>query len=117
MPRCRREGNVCRQRRDRDIQRHAWPPAEPVRPGRKRIAVRGGRNTTMNTSTKLVRAAWLWAGICGAHSTPGLASDFPAKPVRIVTADPGGTADVVARLVAQGLSGPLGQPVVVQNQG
>ena len=43
--------------------------------------------------------------------------DYPDKVVRIVTAQPGGGNDFVARLVAQGLSNSLGQPVIVDNRG
>src|SRR3990172_7129359 len=43
--------------------------------------------------------------------------DFPNKPIRIVTSAPGGGTDVVARLIAQGLTGPLGQQVIVDNRG
>src|SRR5262249_19515544 len=38
------------------------------------------------------------------------------KPVRIVAIGPGGTIDVQARLIAQGLSANLGQQVVVENR-
>src|SRR3989304_5807440 len=41
---------------------------------------------------------------------------FPNKPVRIVTAAAGGGSDFTARLIAQGISGPLGQPVIVDNR-
>jgi len=42
---------------------------------------------------------------------------FPTKPVRIVVAYPaGGGIDVMARQIAGKLSGPWGQPVVVENK-
>jgi tripartite-type tricarboxylate transporter receptor subunit TctC len=42
---------------------------------------------------------------------------FPTKPVRIVVAYPaGGGIDVMARQIAAKLSGPWGQPVVVENK-
>src|SRR5258706_13962470 len=42
--------------------------------------------------------------------------DYPNKLIRIVTLDVGGGADTVARLIAQGISGSIGQPVVVDNK-
>jgi tripartite-type tricarboxylate transporter receptor subunit TctC len=44
------------------------------------------------------------------------AQDYPSKPVRIVTTAIGGGNDFVARLIAQSISGPLGQPVIVDNR-
>lgn len=48
----------------------------------------------------------------------GVASgqNYPNKPVRIIGAQPGGGADLVARIIAQGISGPLGQQVIVENR-
>ena len=43
--------------------------------------------------------------------------DYPAKPVRIVTGLVGGAADVFARLVGQGITTPLAQPMVIDNRG
>jgi tripartite-type tricarboxylate transporter receptor subunit TctC len=45
------------------------------------------------------------------------AQTFPAKPVRIVTAQAGGGTDFVSRIIAQGLTETLKQPVVVDNRG
>ena len=41
---------------------------------------------------------------------------YPSKPVRIVTAGVGGGNDVISRVMASGLSGPLGQQVLVDNR-
>ena len=43
--------------------------------------------------------------------------DFPNKIVRIVSTDAGGGNDFVARILAQGLTGELGQQVIVENRG
>jgi tripartite-type tricarboxylate transporter receptor subunit TctC len=45
------------------------------------------------------------------------AQDFPNRTVRIYTAAAGGGVDFAARLIAQGLTASLGQPVVVENRG
>ncbi len=45
------------------------------------------------------------------------AQDFPSKPIRILTTEAGGGGDLVARVVGQGLSGALGQPVIIDNRG
>jgi tripartite-type tricarboxylate transporter receptor subunit TctC len=45
------------------------------------------------------------------------ASDYPNKPIRIINAfAPGAATDNIARVVADGLSKRLGQPVVVENR-
>ncbi len=45
------------------------------------------------------------------------AQNYPNKPIRwIVPYTGGGITDVVTRIVTQKMSGPLGQPVVVDNR-
>ena len=44
------------------------------------------------------------------------AQDNPTKPIRVMTSPPGGGSDFVARQVAQGISGPLGQQVIIENR-
>ena len=51
-------------------------------------------------------------------STAALAQPFPAKPVKmIIPWPPGGGNDILGRLLADALGGPLGQTVVVDNRG
>ncbi len=42
--------------------------------------------------------------------------DYPNKPIRIFTAPAGGGTDFTARLLAQGISASLGQPIVIDNR-
>jgi len=41
--------------------------------------------------------------------------DYPNKTIRIISSEPGGGSDLLARMIAQGLSESMGQPVVVEN--
>jgi len=51
------------------------------------------------------------------QSEPAAAQSFPSQPIKLVVPyAPGGLPDTVARLLAQRLQGPLGQPVVVENK-
>ncbi len=45
------------------------------------------------------------------------ALDYPTRPIRIVIGfPPGGSADIIARLIAQRLSDRLGKPVIIDNR-
>jgi len=44
------------------------------------------------------------------------AQEFPVKPIRIYTPQPGGATDVATRIVAQGLGGTFSQPIIVENR-
>ena len=48
---------------------------------------------------------------------PVLAQDYPNRPIRLGASAAGGGTDFTARLVAQGISGALGQQVIVENRG
>ena len=54
---------------------------------------------------------------CFMAVAPAFTQNYPVRPVRIIvpTSPPGG-ADVVARLIAPGLSERLGQQVIVDNR-
>jgi tripartite-type tricarboxylate transporter receptor subunit TctC len=45
------------------------------------------------------------------------AQDFPARPVRIVTGNPGATADLLTRYLAKQLTERWGRQVIVENRG
>ena len=52
-----------------------------------------------------------------AYASPGLAAAYPDKPLRLVVPyPPGGSNDLVARIIAQKLSESWGQRVFVDNR-
>ncbi len=54
--------------------------------------------------------------VIASHTT--IAQSYPTKPIRLmVPFPPGGSTDIVARIVAQQASERLGQPMVIENRG
>ena len=66
---------------------------------------------------KWSRRAALAAAMAAALSAPAAAQDFPTKPITIVVPFGPGTAnDIIARQLAQEMTGTLGQSVIVENR-
>ena len=63
-----------------------------------------------------VGAGKLAIGVIVLVAGSALAQQYPVKPVRLFTSDVGGGSDLAARIIAQGISAPLGQQVVVENR-
>jgi tripartite-type tricarboxylate transporter receptor subunit TctC len=65
---------------------------------------------------RLTAAAFV-AGVVLASIVPGVAADYPTRPVMLVVAfTPGGPSDVLARILGRKLHELLGQPFVIENR-
>ena len=68
--------------------------------------------------TRRHATALLACGLALLTAGPAQAQDYPAKPITIVVGyPPGGSTDLMGRLVGAELSTRLGQPVVIENLG
>jgi len=60
-----------------------------------------------------IAAAWIVGGL----AAPASAETYPSRTITLVVAyAPGGTGDLIARIVSDRLAAALGQPVVVENR-
>lgn len=67
--------------------------------------------------TLFTRALTLVAAAATASFAGYAQTTFPVKPIRInVGASAGGGTDIIARLFAEKMGGPLGQPIVIDNK-
>src|SRR5258706_11310972 len=58
----------------------------------------------------------LWMGVLVLGMGMASGQNYPNKPIRFVVSQPGGASDFAGRLIANAISGPLGQPVIVENR-
>ncbi len=61
--------------------------------------------------------AWMFpVGLMTLGAGVASSQNYPNRPIRIVTAEVGGGTDFASRVIAPGLSGSLGQQVIVENR-
>src|SRR5688572_14329958 len=83
---------------------------------------RPDRSATYIPAALILAAAFAGAAVAQTHSSfdkssGGSGQAYPAKPIRVITAEPGGGNDFAARTVGLAVAPRLGQPWVVDNRG
>jgi tripartite-type tricarboxylate transporter receptor subunit TctC len=73
--------------------------------------------TIRRSAPSRIRIGWLAAGIGLMLIVGAAAQDYPSRPVRwVVGFPPGGSTDVIARILSAWMQERLGQPVLVENK-
>lgn len=73
--------------------------------------------TDRSTGLQAAAVTALAAAVLIAAAAPASAQTYPVKPLKMINVfPPGGSSDVMARLIGQRLSEQLGQPVIVENR-
>jgi tripartite-type tricarboxylate transporter receptor subunit TctC len=70
------------------------------------------QKTTISIEVALTVAGFAVLGTGAAHG-----QEYPNRMIKIVTAAAGGGSDFIARVLAQGIAGPLGQQIIIDNKG
>jgi len=66
---------------------------------------------------KLTTMRWLWAGFLLSWSLQLAAQPYPNQPIKLISPfPPGGSVDIMARLIAEPLGGELGARIVIENR-
>ena len=80
------------------------------------IGATAGRNSAMTLVRRFVMAVML-AGLATSAFSTAAFSAYPDRPIRwILSHPPGGSADVIARLMQPKLEKILGQPLIIENR-
>jgi tripartite-type tricarboxylate transporter receptor subunit TctC len=97
------------------IWRRAVHLAAPAKPDTAMLRWIGGRQACV--CAMIAAHALACAPVLAQTPATGVAPGYPAKPVRMIAPfPPGGSSDLIARIVAQKMSEGLGQQMIVENR-
>ena len=82
---------------------------------RKATRIEFQRKRTWAITLRIVAA--IAAGAALLQSGAVIGQKYPSRVIRIATSAPGGSSDVVSRMVAQGMTDNMSESVVVENRG